>query len=244
MTSYEIIISIIGLSIAGVVKGATGIGFSTTALPIVALGVGLEHAMPLVLLPSISSNLSVMVSAAGFRQTVVRFRTLYIALFPGLLIGLYLLSILTVHNAGRVLGIVILAYAIFALSRPALQIRVERERFLNVPIGFLNGFINGLTGSQILPIVPYSLSLGLSPDATVQLTNIAFTISSVVMLVGLHRIGFLDGKLLLLSAAGVLPGLLCVAVGTKLRKQIRPETFRKAVLVLLCLMALMLITSR
>ncbi len=244
MTLNEIVIAIIGLGTAGLVKGATGIGYSTTALPIVALAIGLEHAMPLVLLPSITSNLSVMVSAGEFSPMLFRFRALYLALFPGLLSGLFLLATLDVNHAGRVLGVVILAYAIYALSRPALKLGNHRERMFNVPVGYLNGLINGLTGSQLMPIVPYSLSLGLSPDGTVQLTNIAFTISSLVMLGGLYRIGFLDGAVLLLSAAGVLPGLLGVAVGTRLRKKIKAETFRKAVLLLLCVMAVLLIVNR
>lgn len=244
MTSSEIVIAIVGLALAGLVKGAAGVGYSTTALPIVALGIGLDQAMPIVLLPSISSNLSVMLTAGEFRQTLVRFRLLYAALVPGLLAGLYVLSMVTAKDAARVLGFVILVYAIYALSRPALQIPGERQRWLNVPVGFFNGLINGITGSQIMPIVPYALSLELSPDGSVQLMNIAFTISSAIMLAGLHRIGFLDGTTFALSAAGVVPGLIGVAAGTRLRRRIKPETFRKVVLLLLCAMALLLITNR
>lgn len=244
MTFSEIVIAIAGLALAGLVKGAAGVGYSTTALPIVALGIGLDHAMPIVLLPSISSNLSVMFTAGEFRQIFVRFRLLYMALVPGLMSGLFVLSMVTPNDAARVLGFVILAYAAYALSRPALQIRSDHQRWLNMPVGFLNGLINGITGSQIMPIVPYALSLELSPDGSVQLMNIAFTISSVIMLAGLHRIGFLDGMTFALSAAGVVPGLIGVAAGTRLRKRIRPETFRKVVLLLLCAMALLLITNR
>ncbi len=243
MTLPEIIIAIIGLGCAGLVKGATGIGYSTTALPIVALAVGLDHAIPLVILPSITSNLSVMISAGDFRPMLIRFRALYLALLPGLLTGLYLLSSVPVNHAGRVLGVVILMYATYALTRPALNLGHRAERVLNVPVGYLNGLINGLTGSQLLPIVPYSLSLGLSPAAIVQFTNIAFTISSLIMIAGLYRIGFLNGTVFLLSAAGVVPGLFGVSVGTRLRKKIQPETFRKGVLLVLCVMAMLLITN-
>lgn len=244
MTSHEIAIAIVGLFTAGLVKGATGIGYSTTALPIVALGIGLDHAMPLVLVPSISSNLSVMLGAGEFRPILRRFRILYLALIPGLLTGLFLLTVVSASNAARVLGVVILVYAAYALSRPALQIPAGREGRLNAPVGYLNGLINGLTGSQIMPIVPYSLSLGLSPDGIVQLTNIAFTLSSLVMFAGLYRIGFLDGSVLLMSVGGVVPGLLGVTVGTRLRRRISPEAFRKAVLLLLCAMAILLIVNR
>jgi uncharacterized membrane protein YfcA len=244
MNFTEILVAIIGLAAAGVVKGATGIGYSTTALPIIALSIGLDRAMPLVILPSISSNLSVMVSAGEFRAMLVRFRWLYAALLPGLVAGLYLLTRVDTHNAARVLGAVILTYATYALVRPAIATPSHRERYLNAPVGFLNGLFNGMTGSQIMPFVPYALSLNLSPDAVVQLTNIAFTLSSLVMLIGLNRVGFLDGPVLLLSASGVPIALLGVALGTRLRKRLQPRAFRKAVLLLLCAMALLLIAGR
>jgi uncharacterized membrane protein YfcA len=244
MTLDEIVIAIIGLAIAGLVKGATGIGFSTTGLPIIALSIGLDRAMPLVLLPSISSNLSVMLSAGEFRVMLSNYRWLYVALLPGLICGLFLLTRIDTHNAARVLGAIIIAYVAYALIRPGLSVPKTYERWLNAPTGFVNGLLNGLTGSQILPVVPYALSLGLTPDGIIQITNIAFTLSSLVMIVGLNRIGFLDGATFLLSAAGVVPGLIGVAAGTRLRKRIQPQAFRKAVLVVLMGMAALLIIGR
>lgn len=244
MTTAEMLIAVAGLAIAGLVKGATGIGYSTTALPIVALAIGLDRAMPLVILPSISSNLSVMFSAAEFGTTLRRFRTLYLALLPGLLAGLYLLSRIPTATAARVLGLVILAYALYALARPAIEIAAERERWLNVPVGVLNGLINGLTGSQIMPVVPYALSLRLTPDALLQLTNITFTLSSLVMMAGLAKLGFLEASILMMSVSGIVPGLAGVAAGARLRRRIAPATFRKAVLVVLAVMASILIVGR
>ena len=42
---------------AATAKGITGLGFSTTCLPILALIIGLKEALPLVIIPSIWSNL-------------------------------------------------------------------------------------------------------------------------------------------------------------------------------------------
>ena len=44
------------LLFAALVKGTTGLGFSTSALPFLTLAVGLERALPLVLVPSIASS--------------------------------------------------------------------------------------------------------------------------------------------------------------------------------------------
>jgi len=166
MTLDEIVIAIIGLAIAGLVKGATGIGFSTTGLPIIALSIGLDRAMPLVLLPSISSNLSVMLSAGEFRVMLSHYRWLYVALLPGLICGLFLLTRIDTHNAARVLGAIIIAYVAYALIRPGLSVPKTYERWLNAPTGFLNGLLNGLTGSQILPVVPMHFRSASPPTAS------------------------------------------------------------------------------
>src|SRR5215470_8123905 len=76
--SIQVLLVGLGFFIAGVVKGATGLGYSTSALPILTLAVGLHTAMPLVLFPSLASNLTVMVGAGHFRATLRRFRWLYL----------------------------------------------------------------------------------------------------------------------------------------------------------------------
>lgn len=243
MTIPEMVIALIGLVVAGLVKGVTGVGFSTTALPIIALGLGLERAMPLVLLPSIASNVAVMATADGFGAALSRFRLLFIALLPGLAAGLAALSLVDAHVAARVLGVVLLAYAAYALARPTLSLPEGAERLLNVPVGLLNGFINGLTGSQIMPVVPYGLALGLHPDAVLQLTNITFTLSSLLMLVGLAKVGFLDQTTLAMSAVGVVPALAAVALGAAARQRLAPGMFRRLVLVTLIGLAVMLIAG-
>lgn len=244
MTPEEIAIAGIGFVAAGLVKGATGVGFSTTALPVVALGIGLERAMPLVLISSMASNIMVMRQAGELQVTWVRFWPLFLALLPGLALGLAALSYANTATAARLLGLVIMLYAIYALLRPRLDIPPHLERTLNIPVGLVNGFINGLTGSQIMPCVPYALSLHLSPDGVVQLTNICFTVSSLVMMAGLYRIGFLDATTLTGSAFGVIPAFVGVAVGSHMRTRLPPEAFRKGVLLVLMALAAVLMIGR
>ena len=244
MTPAEISIAIAGLAFAGLVKGATGIGYSTSALPIIALAIGLERAMPLVLLPSLSSNLSVMFSAGEFGSTLHRFRWLYVALLPGLVCGLSALAWISADNAAHVLGAIIVGYVVYTTWKPTLVIPKAVEPYLNFPVGFANGFINGLTGSQLLPIVPYGLSLDLSPNTFIQFANIGFTLSSLIMLVGLQRIGFLDTHTFVVSLAGVVPGLAGVALGTRIRRAISPDVFRRRALAVLAAMGVLLMLAR
>ncbi|MCY3754925.1 MAG: TSUP family transporter, partial [Alphaproteobacteria bacterium] len=97
--------------IAAFVKGATGLGFSTCALPLLALSIGIREALPLVLAPSIASNLLVMRGAGHFRETVRRFWPLCLAVLPGIALGVMLLVWVDPLAAGAVLGAVLAGYA-------------------------------------------------------------------------------------------------------------------------------------
>lgn len=240
-TLPEIALIAFGLFLAGFVKGASGVGFATTAIPILTLGLGLENAIPMVLLPSIASNIFVMLDAGKFKETLHRFRHLYVALLPGLIVGLACLYYLDKPTAAAVLGGVIIIYGLYALRRADLEIPARYERPLALPVGLTNGFVNGLTGSQIMPVVPYMLALRLPPNEVVQATNIAFTISSLVMIVGLAWLGYLDWVRFLFSTLGIVLVFAGVRLGTSARQHISAETYRKIVLCFLVLLGICLI---
>ena len=182
-----------GFLVAGLVKGATGLGYSTSALPVITLGVGLHTAMPFVLFPSIASNVTVMVGAGHFRTTLRRFLLLYLALLPGLGLGLALVVMNDQDVPASVLGLVIIVYCAFAFWQPALRLTERQERGMQIPVGLPSGLISGFTGSQIIPLVPFMLSLRLDAERFVQAVNIGFTLSSLVMVFGLGRVGLLTG---------------------------------------------------
>ena len=52
MTLSELAIVVFGLTIAGVIKGATGLGYASCALPFLVMVLGLKPAMGLVMLPA------------------------------------------------------------------------------------------------------------------------------------------------------------------------------------------------
>lgn len=218
---------------AAFVKGATGLGFSTSCLPILVYAVGLKRGIPLILLPSLVSNIFVMMDAGDFRATAYRFRWMLLATVPGVVLGLWLLDVAPVSVAVSALGLVLMGYAIYAALTPALSLSQDWQRMLGPVSGFCTGVINGITGSQIMPVMPYLLSLGLAPAQFVQAINCSFTLSTLLMASGLYVLGLLD-----LSALGVSAlGLGVVYVGTKLggrvRARLSPKAFRLFILFVL-----------
>lgn len=231
---------LIAYIVAGVIKGVTGIGFSTSCLPIMALRLDLKLAIPLVIVPSIVSNVVIMLQAGHFMDVVRRFWVLYAATIPGLLIGLSILVSINVDLAKVFLGLVLILYALLALAKKPVKFSESLERGLKIPVGFSTGFINGLTGSQVMPVLPYLLSLGLDKNTFIQAINISFTLSSVIMLFGMSQLGYLSAHTLLIAAGGAIPLMTIVFVGGKLRNRISQRLYQKLVLIFLLILGLIL----
>lgn len=227
--------------VAASIKGLTGIGFSTSCLPIMALRLDLKVAIPLVIIPSIVSNIAVMIQAGQFKKALKRFWPLYVASVPGLLLGLSLLVAIQVVAAKAFLGLVLIAYALWALINKPTSLSASWEHRLKAPAGFCTGFINGLTGSQVMPSLPYLLSLNLQKNDFVQAINISFTLSSIVLLVGMNRLGYLSPNTFLLAVAGLIPVLGTLYVAGRLQKRLSGDAHRKLVLGFLLAMGLILL---
>lgn len=226
---------------AATAKGVTGLGFSTTCLPILALLVGLKEALPLVLIPSICSNIVVMRQAGRFGETLRRFWPMLLALLPGLVLGLWTLAYIDGRLAGAILGVMMLVWCAFSFAKPELSIAAHWERPLAPFSGFITGTINGVTGSQVMPMVPFIMMLRLERNLFLQAVNCSFTLSSLVMAFGLGTLGLFSWGDVLISAIGVFFVTFGLTLGATIRNRLSETLFRQGILVMLSLMGLALI---
>ena len=231
--------------VAALLKGITGLGFSTIALGFLANALDPKLAIALVPLPSIASNLLVMWQTGGFMSALRRFWPMYLATLPGLGVGLWLLARTESDGIGAVLGLTLLLFCgwdTFGSAGPQHAVS-ERERVLALPVGFTTGLVNGTTGSQVMPVLPFLLSLPLDRREFVQAINISFTFSSLIMLAGLVRIGVADSKLLAVAAASTAPVLAGVWLGGRIRERLPEVVFRRAVRAVLVVLGLALVVD-
>lgn len=222
-------------------KGITGMGFATTCLPILALSTGLEVALPLVLVPSVASNIIVQIEAGHFRESLRRFWPMLVAAMIGVVIGLALLTWMETRLAAAALGGVLIVYGLFALRTPNLTLPRHLEKPLGPVTGLLTGIVNGLTGSQLMPVLPYLMALRLDRERFVQAINCSFTLSSLVMAAGLSKIGLMNVETTLVSALGVVPVWIGLKLGGKVRQRLSPELFRKLVIYMLMVSGVLLL---
>jgi uncharacterized protein len=232
-----------GLLLAGLLKGFTGLGFSTCAMPFLVLAVGVKTAVALVLVPAIASNVMLLWRVGHVPETVGRFWPMYVALIPGVANGISLLAWVDGVTAARGLGVITMLYAGMSLWRPSLRLSPSFEQPMQLPVGLLNGLLTGLTGSQIMPLLPYMMGLRLDPDRFVQAVNVAVTFTAGLMLIGLGVAGLFPKQLALVSVLGVVPATIGTLVGNRGRAKIPAAQFRIVVLYTLLFLGAMLVGS-
>jgi uncharacterized protein len=232
-----------GLFVAGLLKGFTGLGFSTCALPFLVLAVGVKTAVALVLVPAIASNVMLLWRIGHVPETIQRFWPLYVALVPGVANGISLLVWVDGATAARGLGVITMLYAGLSLWRPNLQLAPRLEGPMQLPVGLLNGLLTGLTGSQIIPLLPYMMGLRLDPDRFVQAVNLAVTFTAGLMLIGLAVAGMLPQQLALASVLGIAPAAVGTMIGNQARALVPAAQFRMLVLYTLLLLGALLASA-
>ncbi len=241
--STEIIFIVIGAYfISAFLKGISGLGFSTICLGLLAMFLEPKLAIPLVFLPSLSSNLIVMLEVGHFFESLKRFWVLILSALPGLVIGILFLNNSGSDGPRLILGIIMLIYSLWAFRIEVMHLSERLEKVLLVPVGVISGMVNGITGSQIMPIMPFLLSLKMDRNVLVQTMNCAFSFNTLVMITGFSTIGLFTLPVMSLSIAGILPVALGVYLGGRIRRRASEALFRRMVLGLLMLMGTILIT--
>ena len=226
---------------AGFVKGFTGLGFITMATVPLVLLYDVPTAIALVFVSSVLSNAQIMFDAGDFVAVSRRFWPLYAAALPGLLLGTAALALASPRIVSGVLGVLLIGYALFGVFRPNLLISERFCRVLQIPVGGLHGFFAGMTGSQVMPLLPYLMSLGLKPREVLQASNTLFTICGVVLVALLWMQGLLTMSLATASLLCLLPTTIGVVAGCHARHSISSERFKPAVLTVLFSLGLVLV---
>jgi uncharacterized membrane protein YfcA len=239
----QLVLAAFGLLVAGFIKGTTGLGYSTCALPFLVSAVGLRSAIVIVPIPALAANLGLLFGAGNVRETFSRFWIFYAATAPGILCGTMLLAWVDQKLATKVLGVVTVGFVVYSVIRPNVTMPSRLERPLQLPAGLMNGLLTGLTGSQVMPLLPYMLALKLDADRFVQAVNIAVVTASLILALALLISGLMTWQLAVFSALGVAPAFWGGALGNRLRPRIPTRTFRTAVLVMILLMGVSFIVD-
>ncbi len=94
-----------------------------------------------------------------------------------------------------------------------------------------------------MPVVPFLMSLHLGRNVFIQAANCSFTMSSLIMMVGLGYLGLFTGSDVVISTLGVLCVFIGVKVGTAIRERLSEKIFQKMILSILTTISIGLLMS-
>ena len=99
---------IFAICFSAFIKGAMGLGFSTICLAILANAIPLKDAIAIVLIPSLLSNIQVMIAAGHFRISLKTFWSMFAAVIVGMMVGLQVLINADIQVSVFILGLVLI----------------------------------------------------------------------------------------------------------------------------------------
>lgn len=222
----------------GTIKGMVGIGLASISLGLMVVVLDLPHAIALMLFPAFISN---------FWQALYGGNAMFLLkrIWPFLLVGNFTLFIgamaltrVDLNYLSALLGFLLFVYALISLTKFRVKIPERRDLFWGVLLGAINGVVTGMTGTYVVPGVMYLQGIGLTRDQLIQAMGMLFFSLTVTMAIALQGNNLWSYELGVLSVVSVVPALIGMYVGQKIRRRLSEELFRKVFLISLLLLGI------
>jgi uncharacterized protein len=227
MTLTQMLVIAGAFLVAGVAKGAVGLGLAPIAIGLLTFAVSLEQALALMVLPTLATNIWQAIFRRGFLALLRRFWTMIAAAVAAVIATAAVFGTLGSPKAAGWVGVILVVYGLLALTtwRPAVS--RPTERWANPLIGMASGAVAGFTGVAAVPFLPYMQSLDIERNDLVQALGIMFLFTVGALSLPLALQGAFDSTDLKGGMAAVVPTFIGFWVGQKVRNAVSPETFRR-----------------
>lgn len=236
----QIVLLVLILGFAGFVAGMAGFGFSL-------FGVGVlwilppREGIPLLMLLSACSQIF---SIAQLRASMPPLRSWWpqgpapcvIGGWAGLPVGLWLLSHLDAKLLCLLIGLILVAYSLWMILKPASMLPIRRTLIRALGVGLLGGVVGGFCAAPGTVMVIWANLLGLNKEAqraTVQPYILAMQLLSLLLFV--IRGGVFSGCLGILWISSLTVIFLTTKLGVLVFKKLSNRTYNKLVVIMLAL---------
>lgn len=216
--------------LAALLQTTSGFGFALLAMPLVALVLGVKAAAPLVALVGFTLY---AVNLIRYRRSVERgvLLPLAVAAALGVPFGVWALGNLDEHVVKSLLGVILIAYALYSLWRP--HTAPLRSELWAYPAGFLAGVLGGAFNTPGPPVIIYGNLRQWPRDLFRSTLQALFLFSSSLVIVSHIAAGNLTTATIPTYLLLVPALLLGVWAGSTIDRRISNERFRGLVLVLI-----------
>lgn len=238
---YSLAIIAFTFLLAGGVKGVIGLGLPVISLGVLVAAFDLTTAMALIVIPAFVTNF--WQATVGGNGIIILKRLWPFLFFATVTIWFGAIALTTINTLylSILLGALLLSYSSLNFLGLRFSIQPGNEKWVGSLMGAANGVFTGMTGSLSMPGVLYLQAIGLSKNILVQAMGILFLISTVGLAVALQRNNLLSSELTTISTFAVIPSLIGMSIGQRIRKQLSEEKFRQVVSIAIFLLGTFII---
>ncbi len=226
--------------LAGFVKGTIGMGLPTVAMGLLATRMAPAHALAIVIVPAIVTNIWQTFVGPYLRDILRRLWPLMIGTVLGVWSGAGLLTGPYARYGTIVLGVLLVIYAIIGLSRVRFSVSRSNEKWSGGIVGLITGVISAATGVQVIPSMPFMQAIGMEKDELVQALGVFFTTATLAQVFNLTGAGLLNASVVAPATVGMIAAFAGMSIGQLLRSRMDADTFRRWFLISMLLLGIYL----
>lgn len=227
----------------GLVKGITGLGMPLVAVPVMASFVGVPHAVAVMVVPILVTNVLQMWAYRSCRRGVGFLPLFLTAGAIGIVLGTWLLVELPERALSLGLAAMVVLYVLLRLLRPDVRLGGAMAQWLSAPAGIAAGALQGATGVAGPVAATFLHAMRLGREPYVFAAAAMFLLFALVQLPALVVAGIMTWRIMLEGTLAVIPALAMMSVGGWLARYLKPQTFDRIILVLLGVIALQLVAK-
>lgn len=225
----------------GLVKGVLGLGLPLIPVPVLSHFIPVPKVIGLMTMPALVSNFLQGISGTNRRATIRRFWPLMAGLAFGIVIGTRVLVTIDLAALRPLLGGILLVLVLIEAFNVRLRVPIHRERRVGLVFGIVTGFVTAVSSfmGPLVALFLFALDLSIE-DFVAAFGFIAFAAIAALTL-SLAAVRILRGEELLLSIGAVVPVLLGMEIGKRIRGYVPQRIFRLGVYALVAVVALNLL---
>ena len=234
---------LLALVTAGAAKGLIGVGMPIVAMPLVSHIIDLPAAVALLSIPLVLSNLRQAVEGGGTVAALRQLAPLLLGFCVGIVVGVKLLMSLDDAWLKPLVGCALLLAGLTVVAKPDLTLSPAGERVVGPIAGGLGGLFGGLAALSGPIVFVYLLATSRDKNLFVKHASLYLVFASAVLLLVMSTYAHITIADAGISLVSVLPVMIGMALGARVRPHVPIKLFRLLILVVVFASAVDLIVA-
>ncbi len=225
----------------GLIKGTLGVGLPLFAVPVMSLFISSTQAIALVSVPVLVSNVWQVWQEGSLKTSMKRFWPLMLTQAVVTIFSVYWTLSFSVKELNAVLAFALIVAVVLMAFKPSFNIPPNKEPAISALVGMTSGLLGGASSLMGPIVISYMMSLKLSRDEFVGCISVIYLNAAWPLYLAMWHFGRMSLDDVGYSFLAIVPMFLGLQVGRSIRHRLSEETFRKALLGFLMVVAVMLL---